>query len=106
MSNMPDYLTYTHTNVVVGGASTLLLAANTAGLKYVLVQNLATDQVYIKVDAAAVVGQGIQLPQMDVNGNAQGAFEMSPGSGGISLDAIYGIAGGAGRVVLVTIGTS
>lgn len=105
MSEYPNYMTFTHTNVAVGAVSTQLVAANTTGVRYILIQNLsALDQVYIKMGAAAVVGQGIQLPEADAGGNAQGAYELSPGAGNITLEQINGISGGAGRIVAVTIG--
>ena len=104
MPTYPDYMTFTHTNVAVGAASTAILAAIQQGVRYILIQNLGVTPVYIKIGAAAVMNQGIQLPAVDAAGNSQGAYELSPGAGNITLEAINGIAAGAGRVVMVTVG--
>ena len=104
MAFRPDYLTYTHTVVNVGAVSTALLAANTAGLKYVLIENVSNQVVWIKVGAAAVLLEGIGLPAVDASSNPQGAYELSGGTGNLSLEAINGICAGGGKNVTVTVG--
>ena len=104
MGYQPDRLAYTHTVVNVGAGSTPILAANQTGVKYILIQNVSNQVVWIKMGAAAVLLEGIGLPSVDAASNPQGAYELSVGAGNVTLDAINGICAGGNKNVTVTVG--
>ena len=100
-------LKYTHTAVVVGNTSTPLLAACTDRSRaYVLIQNVSSEKVDIKVGAAAVADEGIQIaPASTGIVTATGSFEMSEAKNNLSFDAINGITASGTKNVLVTVGS-
>ena len=84
----------TNTGVDVGVASTQILAYNGAR-KYAAIVNDSDTAIYLAIDAAAVVNQGIRI---NANG---GSYEILQAD--LVTDAIYGIHGGVGnkRVTVV-----
>ncbi len=80
----PPYEVPTQTTVPVGTGSTLVLAANTAAV-YRLLMNDSDTVVYMMLGAAAVVGHGIRL---NANG---GSYEMAGLLGNMYTGAIYAI---------------
>ena len=104
MAFRPDYLTYSDAVVNVGAVSTEALAVNTAGLKYALFENVSNQVISLKVGAAAVLNESIVLPAVDADGNPQGAYEMSSGTGNLSLQAVNAICAGGNKNLTVTVG--
>jgi len=93
------YTTPTHTAVAVATSSTQALAANTARL-YALFINDSDTTIYLKLGAAAALNQGIRL---NANG---GSYEMHPGAQNVYTGAIYAIQGASGtKNLLVLEGT-
>ena len=90
------YTTPTHTAVNVITSSGAVLAAN-ANRKYALLVNDSDTTIYIKLNAAAVVNQGIRL---NANG---GSYEMSTLFGNLYTGAIYGIHGGSGNKAILIV---
>lgn len=93
---MPDpQVNLTHSDVTIGATSAQVVAAN-AGRKYLLVQNdHATQTLWLKFGAAAVVNEGIRV-------GAGEAREFSPAKWNNDPRVLNGIASGAGTVVLVS----
>ena len=81
------------TQVSVGVASGVLLAANAARRYLVIVNNAAAARVSIAFGVAAVLDSGITLQP---NG---GAYEMSVGAGNLNVGEIRAIASGAATTV-------
>jgi hypothetical protein len=89
------YQTLTHTIKASGGASAVAIAAN-VNRRYLRIQNNdASDPVYIKVGAAAVVNEGIKLLAGQV-------FVMSKHEGNLSTEAVNCIQGSSAEVLLIT----
>ena len=88
--------TMTHTAPNITTASGEALAANLSR-NYILLVNDSNTVIYLGMDVAAVVNQGIRL---NANG---GSYEMADEFGNLMYDAIYAIHGGSGnKVLLVT----
>lgn len=84
-----------HSQVQVAVTSTLIIAAN-PNRKYLYISDQdSADDVFIKMDAAAVVDEGIRLSAA----NAE-RFEWSPRFGNLCTGALYGIHGGAGTALV------
>ena len=91
------YETPAHTAPSIGATTTVALAANTARL-YALFVNDSSEEIYLKLGAAAVMNQGIRL-------NAYGgSYEMSKRLGNLYTGAVNGICTSGSKVLLVTEG--
>lgn len=91
------YTTPTHTAPTIGNTTTVALAANTTR-RYLLLVNDSTEDIYIKLGAAAVMNQGIRI---NANG---GSYEMSKKLGNLYTGAINGICTSGSKILLVTEG--
>ncbi len=94
---MPDnQVTYTHAAVDVNDSNTVVAAA-TAGRKYLQIQNDdAALIVWLKVGATAVANEGIRLGPGE-------EFEMRQDKNNVDPSVVNGIASAAGpAIVLVT----
>ena len=89
-------VTLTHSIGTAGLASSAMLAAN-VNRKWALLINDSDTPIYMKVNAAAVLNEGILI-------NPGGSFEMSAANRNLSTAAINGIASAAGKNVCVTEG--
>jgi len=89
-----ELTTITHTQPVIGAATTLALAANVNRL-YALFINDGTEPIYLKIGAAAVMNQGIRL-------NASGgSYEISQKLGNPTPLVVNGICASGGMALLV-----
>lgn len=91
-------LTVTHTAVTVTGTTGAALAAN-ANRVYACFQNISDTDMFIKLGAAAVASQGIQI-------NSGGSsYELSRQTGNVYHGVVNVIHGGTGnKTLLVTEG--
>lgn len=87
----------THTDILVGVISTVVLVAN-ASRKYALLVNDSDTTVYIKIGSAASLNSGIRI---NPNG---GSYEMSAIYGNLDTRVINAISSVAGKLLLVTEG--
>ncbi len=90
------YTTPTHTNPTIGTQTTVALAANTTRL-YALFANQSGEEIDIKLGTAAVLAQGIPIP----NGYN---YEMSKKFGNLYTGTVNGICTSGGKTLLVVEG--
>jgi len=89
--------TITHTQPVIGAATTVALAANARRI-YALFINDGTEPIYLKINVAAVLNQGIRL-------NAGGgSYEISNKLGNPNTLAVNAICASGGMTLLVSEG--
>jgi len=100
---IPKHIVFAQSSVTVGSASTLISAKN-AGRKYLLIQNISDEAVYIKFGEAAVADEGIQIPAVDGDGNVRNVIELTVGNENLTIQAVYGICASGSKSVLVTEG--
>ncbi len=91
-------MTYAHTQPSATTTSGDMLGAN-ASRKYALLTNIGSVDVYIKINAAAVVSQGILLQAYG------GTYEISPANNNFTTAVIRGITASGTATVLVAEGT-
>jgi len=96
-------LTYTHTQVACGAATTELAAANPRRL-YLRIENISDELVSIKFGAAAVATEGILLQMIAAAGHLASVYEVSEAKGNLSTQAINGICASGAKNVNVTSG--
>ncbi len=104
VSLMNESQTITYTNVVVGGTSTLLSAANSARVAWAII-NRSDERVDFKIGAAAVSAEGIPLAPASAAA-FPGEWEMSRMVSFFSTAAIYGICASGSKTVTVAEATS
>lgn len=98
---IPKHIVLEHSKVTVGATSTLLSAEN-AGRKYLLIQNISDEAVYIKFESAAVSTEGIVL--LPATANSVNVIELTVGNENLTIQAVYGICASGSKSVLVTEG--
>jgi hypothetical protein len=91
-------LSYAHSNVTVLNTSTEVVPADPDHVNdLVRIYNIGTEMVYLKVGAAAVVGEGIPVNPVDAEGRVGDPVEFSKAQDNSTREAINGIcAAGAG----------
>ena len=95
--SMPNFTSYTHTEIDVQATSTKVLDIED-DRKYVLFVNDSDEEIYLKFGAAAVVNEGIRL-------NAGGgSFEMNYQLGNLCTAYVRAICASGTKNLLVTIG--
>lgn len=95
-----DFDRATHTAVTVGSTTTAIIAAN-VNRRYLMLQNISDEAVYIKLGVAAVASEGIRLNTVGVLGDT---FVLCNENGNLYKGAINGICASGSKVVLVTEG--
>lgn len=88
---------WNHYTVTVGTTTIQLIAAN-PNRKYLIIQNVSSNILYMKYNASAVSNQGIRLV-------ASSAYEMSNTQGNLTTTLINGIASAASSIILLTEGS-
>lgn len=87
------YANMTHTAVTIGNTSTSVVASN-ATRKYLLLQNISDEDIFIKFGAAAVSNEGILIPANNGSYILEGKI--------ISDQAVNGICASGSKTLLVT----
>lgn len=98
MKHLLEYKYYSvpsHSTVTVGTTSVAVVAANQSRT-YLFIQNDGSNDVYLTLGTASVVGKGIRL-------GAGIAYEMQTGN--LYDGDIYGISAAAGNNIMVTEGS-
>lgn len=86
---------FSNGQVSVGSSTTEIAAAN-GDRKYLRIQNISDEAVYLGIGADAVSQKGVYL----ASGGA-GVYEVSPANGNFTTEAINGICASGSKLVVV-----
>ena len=96
----PGPLSFTYTNVTVGAASTLLIAANDKRY-YLGIFNRSDEEVDVTENAVAVLGTGTPLAPTASTGALPSFHEWTTHRGNLTRQAVFGICTNGAKDVTV-----
>ena len=96
----PGPLSFTYTNLNVGAASTLLIAANSKRY-YLAIFNRSTEQVDVTENAPAVLGAGTPIAPTASTGALPSFHEWSTHRGNLTQQPLYGICTSGGMAITI-----
>jgi len=92
------YANLVQTKVTIAAASTQIVAKN-PNRRYLLIQNISDETIYIGIGTAAVTETGMQIPKVGTNEISDAEFNF--GKSNLHNKAVYGICASGSKTVLV-----